>query len=709
MKGSNIADLEILPETVLSENQLVFKQQDIPPVNREGAVSAVLCDNVHITPSRTSSGHNLASQTTNSMVAETSPQPLVDPAIISLKRPPTTESQTSELRVLVDHSPVRQHVIVGNQQLGSLQLLDDRIANNPPHATLSASSKPAVPITTKPKLVTTGISAKKNIDSLATATLSEPFDDLILTAASENVKGQGTVELGVPQCKQGSIQSLDILVASAENVIRQTGKKFRHRKSKAIPVKNGPLSLEVEGSSPTVTRILQRQTPNPKCHQQSFAEGTMGEVGGSLKNGLIPVSIQGQGTPRSGKQSRRERLRASEVTYGWATEDATDIQEMGEFDFEANLSKFDKRQIFNQFRHDDTTADEVRLISHNRLPPKPGTAGGKNLHFTENVLDSPKINGHAKWNSEAGESEGDLSDDARASSGRSVRRSGSRATLRKPPSRKGNALTTGDKIRTSTASLSAIRYPSLDIVGSPKPKQTLSTSPYAGSITSFKPSLRIHPSNKLCPCLSPLQMLEFEQFATSDLGMTEEMITENAGRGIAETAIRCLRNLNNDSNGENTGNPLIAITAGNHKSGARAIAGARHLRNHGFRVTACILGGEHEDELLDSVRQQVLIYRKSGGTLLTPAALLDGLKSFQICPHLIIDALLGYHTCFEDLRRDQQATYFELVLWAERNKIDVLSIDVPSGLDASNGRNASLLYCAELLVITISEFILRPY
>jgi len=39
---------------------------------------------------------------------------------------------------------------------------------------------------------------------------------------------------------------------------------------------------------------------------------------------------------------------------GLATEDATDIQDMGDFDFESNLSKFDKRKVFDQIRNEDT-------------------------------------------------------------------------------------------------------------------------------------------------------------------------------------------------------------------------------------------------------------------------------------------------------------------------------------------------------------------
>ena len=40
--------------------------------------------------------------------------------------------------------------------------------------------------------------------------------------------------------------------------------------------------------------------------------------------------------------SRRERTKTRDAQNGWATEAATDIQEMGNFDFAGNLSKFDK-------------------------------------------------------------------------------------------------------------------------------------------------------------------------------------------------------------------------------------------------------------------------------------------------------------------------------------------------------------------------------
>jgi enhancer of mRNA-decapping protein 3 len=128
---------------------------------------------------------------------------------------------------------------------------------------------------------------------------------------------------------------------------------------------------------------------------------------------------------------------------GWATEDATDVQEMGDFDFEGSLAKFDKKTVFNQIQAEDSIADEDRLVAHNRLPrAKPGTAGGKNLHPMENVLDVP--NGRANndpWKSEAGDSEVEARTSQRdTGSGRVSRRAESKlGNNRQPISRKGSA------------------------------------------------------------------------------------------------------------------------------------------------------------------------------------------------------------------------------------------------------------------------------
>jgi enhancer of mRNA-decapping protein 3 len=130
---------------------------------------------------------------------------------------------------------------------------------------------------------------------------------------------------------------------------------------------------------------------------------------------------------------------------GWATEDATDVQDMGDFDFAGSLAKFDKESVFTQIQAEDGIADEDRLVAHNRISKaKPGTGGGKNLHYTENVLDvpngTPKVKAEV-WKSEAGDSDMDERTSQKdTGSGRQSRRAESKlSSNRRPVSRKGSS------------------------------------------------------------------------------------------------------------------------------------------------------------------------------------------------------------------------------------------------------------------------------
>ncbi|KAL8896914.1 MAG: hypothetical protein Q9207_007483, partial [Kuettlingeria erythrocarpa] len=368
------------------------------------------------------------------------------------------------------------------------------------------------------------------------------------------------------------------------------------------------------------------------------------------------------------KAKRGRRQTPTEVrNNGWATEEATDIQDMGDFDFQGNLSKFDKRGVFEQIRQDDTTADEDRLVSFNRLPARPGTNGGRNLHYTENVLDSPKPNGKVSWNDG---SDSETSED-RFSSGRSSRRNLSRASIRKPPSRKGSTIVPHDHTSSSgyPHRYSSQEHPSPRIqINKSKPRYQNSEGPY-----STQPCFKLVSSGAYCPCITPVQMLELEQLATSELGLSDDMMTENAARCIAQLARRT------------TTGERVVILAGNTKSGARAIAAGRQLKNHGMRVLVFVLGVEREDDLLEIVRRQLSIYRNSGGQLANADKLVALGKERKAPSDLIVDALLGMHLLFEDLRTADQNTFYEVAVWANRCKASILAVDVPSGLDAASG------------------------
>lgn len=405
---------------------------------------------------------------------------------------------------------------------------------------------------------------------------------------------------------------------------------------------------------------------NPKSkgwRQTAFVEPSNPYLQSPQSRQERPAQVNGR---RRKKKSRQSGI---EDPSGWATEDATDIQGMPEFDFESNLSKFDKRRVFAEIRNDDTTADEERLVSFNKKIPKPGTNGGKNLHWSENVLDSPR-------DSENDDSEQEVSE-AKVSSGNYSGREFSRASTRSQASRRANNPILGQPLVPPPINTIGRSQLSSSRTTSPLPnKSSISASPMnvpAGSGAS----LRLTTTNRSCPTVSPLQALEVEQIAVAELGLTEDMISENAGRDIAEAAVGLLPN--------DSAAPTMLVLAGNHRTGARAICAARHLRNRGHRVTACMLGLQQESELLESCRKQLDVFKKVGGRVFRWEELSARLSTAEFEPDLVLDALLGIHMAFEDLRTDQQATAFEMISWANRSNVDMLSVDIPSGYSASSG------------------------
>lgn len=176
----------------------------------------------------------------------------------------------------------------------------------------------------------------------------------------------------------------------------------------------GDATFESESGKPTDgegTKSPKKRRRRPRKHgsdQQHDSDTTHEGTAGSKEK----MSVRGKGwrqTPMLQSTAsfqpfsslkRNGRGRKGGEANGWASEEVT--EEMGEFDFENNLAKFDKRTIFDQMRKEDQIDDSARLVSHNRRP-KPGTNNGKNLHYSENVLDMPAnmAQNNDFWNSEA--------------------------------------------------------------------------------------------------------------------------------------------------------------------------------------------------------------------------------------------------------------------------------------------------------------------
>ncbi|KAE8154950.1 hypothetical protein BDV25DRAFT_126145 [Aspergillus avenaceus] len=566
-------------------------------------------------PARKAPSHNAHSERENTPVTPVAPvtsaQSFVDPAILSFSKPPNNQ--------------------------------------------LSQDSGPQGPLVPPTPTDTSGTKASQSFQPPISnyrdqsAVLTEPFSNLGLAVdgrvkASRTTPQQNELHGSIPERKDGFVPAHT--TASTQPVTKNNRRAGQNKSQRAAL---GTLN-EHDGAANT----------NPKTRgwrQTAFVEPASPHKSNQSYKDL-----------NSRRRKKKNRGSYAEEPNGWATEDATDIQEMGEFDFQSNLSKFDKRRVFEEIRNDDTTADEARLVSFNRRVPKPGTNNGKNLHWSENVLDSPQ-------ESETGDSDQDPSD-ARLSSGNYSGREPSRSSAR-GQSRKGSAILGQPLVPPQINSFGRGQL-SNSRTTSPRPgsKASVSASPISGPGVSSA-SLRLTTTNRSCPTVSPLQALEVEQIAVAELGLTEDMITENSGRSIAEAAVGLLSN--------DAAAPTMLVLTGNHRTGARAVSAARHLRNRGHRVTVCMLGIEHENELLESCRKQIDVFKKIGGRVHRWEDLSARLSTSEFSPDLVLDALFGIHIAFDDLRTDDQAVAFEMIAWANRSNLDILSVDIPSGMTASNG------------------------
>jgi hydroxyethylthiazole kinase-like uncharacterized protein yjeF len=138
-------------------------------------------------------------------------------------------------------------------------------------------------------------------------------------------------------------------------------------------------------------------------------------------------------------------------------------------------------------------------------------------------------------------------------------------------------------------------------------------------------------------------------------------LMERAGKAAAELAIQLL------------GNCYAALVlAGPGNNGGDALVAARHLREHGYRVTAVLTGDTARLPVDAAAALQA--WREGGGNIVS-AIPADGHWD------LVLDGLFGI-----GLERDLGDMYLELVKQVNRMGIPVLSLDIPSGLDSETGQ-----------------------
>ncbi len=170
---------------------------------------------------------------------------------------------------------------------------------------------------------------------------------------------------------------------------------------------------------------------------------------------------------------------------------------------------------------------------------------------------------------------------------------------------------------------------------------------------------------------------ELDRRAIQTYRIPEQSLIENAGRAVAEAAFDFL---GDPSHLPGLKRPLIYVLCGKGNNGADGYVAARHLISMGFLV--CIMPA-HRPDPGSAAALQFAICKKC---CLVQRSLYDGAA-------LIIDALYG-----TGLSRSLAAKDIRLINRINNHAAPVLSIDIPSGLDADTGNPLGACVQADLTV-----------
>lgn len=165
------------------------------------------------------------------------------------------------------------------------------------------------------------------------------------------------------------------------------------------------------------------------------------------------------------------------------------------------------------------------------------------------------------------------------------------------------------------------------------------------------------------PAVTREQMKEIDRIAIEETGLNLFQMMENAGRNLAELTMKVL--------GAGV-TPNILILAGKGGNGGGGICAARHLINKGYNVKVCFTSKEN---LTSITEYQIHILKSTNAKIIS----VEELRNEK--PDLIIDAIIGYN-----LNGEPDGEALELIKWTKKQLSIVISLDVPSGIDATIGK-----------------------
>jgi len=183
--------------------------------------------------------------------------------------------------------------------------------------------------------------------------------------------------------------------------------------------------------------------------------------------------------------------------------------------------------------------------------------------------------------------------------------------------------------------------------------------------------------------LSRQQLKEIDRRAIEEFGIPALILMENAGRAVADEAIKLYRK---------NRSPMAAIVCGKGNNGGDGLVVARHLHNHGFRVAVLYLDAVDNKagksievltnlEIIKKLNIQIIeLAWMLNNSLKENKKLLDKTYSLLGKSGVIIDAIFGI-----GLERPIEGHLKNFIERINSLSVPKIAVDIPSGLDADTG------------------------
>ena len=178
------------------------------------------------------------------------------------------------------------------------------------------------------------------------------------------------------------------------------------------------------------------------------------------------------------------------------------------------------------------------------------------------------------------------------------------------------------------------------------------------------------------PAVTVEEMREIDRIAVDRSGPTLLQMMEHAGMELAELAVETL--------GLGWRSSRVVVLCGTGGNGAGGICAARHLANRGVDVLAVTIRAPAEAD--GALGQQLMTLSEGPATVKRWSEAFDASMA-----DLVIDAVVGY-----SLSGAPRAAQMGLIRAANGSGVPVLSLDVPSGVDANTGATPGAAVAATL-------------